>query len=85
MRAGGSSEPPQGLLGHLPYHFLVVHTGYDVSMIFIRDSELRSQSRNIPASTSTSSTKICRAKRGGAGGGRIRVKRRYIDCLSAAD
>ena len=29
-----------GQVGHLPYHFLVVHTGNDVSMILIRDSEL---------------------------------------------
>ena len=28
-----------GQVGHLPYHFLVVHTGYDVAMTFIRDSE----------------------------------------------
>ena len=29
-----------GQIGHLPYHFLVVHTGNDVAMIFIRDSEV---------------------------------------------
>ena len=28
-----------GQVGHLPYHFLLVHTGNDVAMIFIRDSE----------------------------------------------
>ena len=29
-----------GQVGHLPYHFLVVHTGNDASMILIQDSEL---------------------------------------------
>ena len=28
-----------GQVGHLPYHFLVVHTVYDVAMIFIRESD----------------------------------------------
>ena len=41
-----------GQVGHLPYHFLVVHTGNDVAMIFIRDydsevGKLRSQSRKL--------------------------------------
>ena len=35
-----------GQVGHLPYHFLVVHTGNGRAMI-IRDSELRSQSRYV--------------------------------------
>ena len=29
-----------GQVGHLPYHFLVVHTGNDVAMTYIRDSEV---------------------------------------------
>ena len=32
-----------GQVGHLPYHFLVVYTGNDVAMIFIRDSEVVTQ------------------------------------------
>ena len=40
-----------GQVEHLPYHFLVVHTGYDVCYDFFQDSEvgeLRSQSHNVP-------------------------------------
>ena len=43
------SEPAETVeqVGHLLYHFLVVHTGNDVTMYFIRDSELRSHSRKV--------------------------------------
>ena len=48
-----------GQVGHLPYHFLVVNTGNDVTMIFIRDSDSEVRRLAAFAVTQCSGTRYC--------------------------